>query len=81
MFVAHIRYDSFPQRIVDTRATKHIVHHQAGFIYFYRYPVSSHSITARNYNKEDVIDKGTDQLRLHRKNTLLLHEALYALRC
>ena len=69
---------SFPNWIVDSRASKHVVEDRAGFVDFHPCPVGLQTVTLGNKTAEEVIGVGTYQLKLHGGNLLLLHEALYA---
>jgi len=72
--------NSLPNWIVDMGATKHIVRDKDGFVDFHRYPVGSQTVVLGNGSEEDVLGVGTYKLRLRGGNTLLLYDALHALR-
>jgi len=71
--------NSHPQWIVNTRATKHIVHSKAGFMEFHHYAMGSWTIVLGNGSTKDVLGVGTHQLKLHRGNKLLLYNTIHAL--
>ena len=55
---------SFPRWIVDTGATKYILHDRAVFVEFHHYPVGSRTVVRGNGSEEDVLEVGTYQLKL-----------------
>lgn len=67
-----------PNWIVDTGASKHVVHDRAGFVEYHRVPVGSQTVMLGNGTKEDVLGIGTYKLKLRGGKTLLLHDTLYA---
>ena len=69
---------SFPNWIVDTGASKHIVRDRAGFVDFHRFPVGSQTVVLGNGSEEDVLGVGTYRLTLKGGNKLLLFDALHA---
>jgi len=68
---------SFPNRIVDSGASKHVVQDQVGFVDFHLYPVGLQIVTVGNGTVEDVLGVGTFRLKLCGGNSLLLHDTLY----
>jgi len=69
---------SFPNRIVDSGASKHVVQDVVGFIDFHLYPVGLQTVTIENGIVEDVLGVRTYRLKLRGGNLLLLHDTLYA---
>jgi len=67
--------NSFPNWIVDTRASKHIVRAQADFVDFHLYIVGSRTIMLGNGSEEDVLEVRTYKLKLRGGSMLLLLNA------
>jgi len=67
----------FPNRIVDSGASKHVVQDQVGFVDFHLYPVGLQIMSVGNGTIEDVLRVGTYRLKLRGGNSLLLHDTLY----
>jgi len=68
---------SFPNWIVDSGASKHVVQDQVGFVDFHPYPLGLQIVTLRNGTAEDFLGVGTYRLKLRGGNSLLLHDTLY----
>ena len=68
---------SFPIRIEDLGASKHVVQYLVGFVDFHPYSVGLQTVTLGNGTVEDVLGVGTYRLKLRGGNSLLLHDTLY----
>jgi len=71
--------NSFPNWIVDSGASKHVVRDRVGFVNFHPCPMGLQTVTLGNGTTEDILGVETYRLKLHGGNSLLLHNALYAL--
>ena len=69
---------SFPNWVVDSGASKHVVRDKVRFVELHPCPVGSQTVTLGNGTAEDVLGVGTYRLKLRGGNSLLLHDALYA---